>query len=139
MGVWVMKSRLMQVGLFREIVLGVIKHTSYEHFVAGADTEETGRTVKKLWESGLRGMLDYGLEHAIDNESCDINAQEFIKTVESTQSLPPSSVSCFYISMIFQIFYSDFLYIFSIQDSLFIFLDLKKPMYDSYHEMILIL
>ncbi|CAI9276803.1 unnamed protein product [Lactuca saligna] len=93
MGVWVMKSRLMQVGLFREIVLGVIKHTSYEHFVAGADTEETGRTVKKLWESGLRGMLDYGLEHAIDNESCDINTQEFIKTVESTQSLPPSSVS----------------------------------------------
>ncbi|KAL4568617.1 hypothetical protein LXL04_024232 [Taraxacum kok-saghyz] len=93
MGVWVMKSRLMQVGLLREIVMGAIKHTSYEHFVAGADTEETGRTVKKLWESGLRGMLDYGLEHAIDNESCDINAQEFIKTVESTQSLPPSSVS----------------------------------------------
>ncbi|KAI3677410.1 hypothetical protein L2E82_51693 [Cichorium intybus] len=93
MGIWVMKSRLMQVGLLREIVLGAIKHTSYEHFVAGADTEETGRTVKKLWESGLRGMLDYGLEHAIDNESCDINAQEFIKTVESTQSLPPSSVS----------------------------------------------
>ncbi|KAM0006601.1 putative proline dehydrogenase [Helianthus debilis subsp. tardiflorus] len=51
------------------------------------------RTVKKLWESGLRGMLDYGLEHAVDNESCDKNAQQVLKTVESTQFLPPSSVS----------------------------------------------
>ncbi|KAI3713104.1 hypothetical protein L1987_71675 [Smallanthus sonchifolius] len=93
MGVWVMRSRVMQVGLLREVVLGSIKHTSYEHFVAGADLEETGRTVKKLWESGLRGMLDYGLEHTVDNESCDKNALQFIKTVESTQSLPPSSVS----------------------------------------------
>ncbi|KVI02609.1 Proline dehydrogenase [Cynara cardunculus var. scolymus] len=93
LGMWVMRSRLMQVGIFREIVLGTIKHTSYEHFVAGADMVETGRTVKRLWESGLRGMLDYGLEHAVDNESCDKNAQEFIETVESTQVLPPSSVS----------------------------------------------
>ncbi|KAI3520937.1 hypothetical protein L1887_10392 [Cichorium endivia] len=93
LGMWVMGSRLMQVGLLRELVLGVIKHTVYEHFVAGADTSEAGRTVKKLWESGLRGMLDYGLEHAVDNESCDKNAQQFIKTVESTQSLPASSVS----------------------------------------------
>ncbi|KAL4577348.1 hypothetical protein LXL04_013457 [Taraxacum kok-saghyz] len=93
LGMWVMGSRLMQVGLLSEVVLGVIKHTVYEHFVAGADTAEAGQTVKKLWESGLRGMLDYGLEHAVDNESCDKNAQQFIKTVESTQSLPPSSVS----------------------------------------------
>ncbi|KAF5779434.1 putative proline dehydrogenase [Helianthus annuus] len=93
LGMWVMRSRVMHVGLLREIVLGVIKHTSYEHFVAGADLEETGRTVQKLWESGLRGMLDYGLEHAVDNQSCDTNALQFVKTVESTQSLPPSSVS----------------------------------------------
>ncbi|KAD3640974.1 hypothetical protein E3N88_30197 [Mikania micrantha] len=81
MGMWVMRSRVMQVSLLREIVLGTIKHTSYEHFVAGADLEETGRTVKKLWESGLRGMLDYGLEHTVDNESCDKNALQFIETV----------------------------------------------------------
>lgn len=93
LGMWVMRSRVMQVGILREIVLGTIKHTSYEHFVAGADTVEAGRTVKRLWESGLRGMLDYGLEHAVDNGSCDKNAQEFIETVESTQLLPPSSVS----------------------------------------------
>ncbi|XP_071692122.1 proline dehydrogenase 2, mitochondrial-like [Rutidosis leptorrhynchoides] len=93
LGMWVMRSKVMEIGLLREIVLGLIKHTSYEHFVAGADLEETGRTVTKLWKSGLRGMLDYGLEHAVDNHSCDLNAQQFIETVESTQSLPPSSVS----------------------------------------------
>ncbi|KVI08980.1 Proline dehydrogenase, partial [Cynara cardunculus var. scolymus] len=93
LGMWVMSSRLMQVGFFREVVLSVIKHTVYEHFVAGGHTGEAGQTVKRLWESGLRGMLDYGLEHAVDNESCDKNTQQFIKTVESTQSLPPSSVS----------------------------------------------
>ncbi|KAJ0704195.1 putative proline dehydrogenase [Helianthus annuus] len=93
LGMWVMSSRLMEVGMVRKIVLGVIKHTVYEHFVAGADTGEVNRTVKKLWESRLRGMLDYGLEHAVDNESCDKNAQQVLKTVESTQFLTPSSVS----------------------------------------------
>ncbi|KAI3799095.1 hypothetical protein L1987_34385 [Smallanthus sonchifolius] len=93
LGMWLLTSRLMEVGLFRELVLGVVKHTVYEHFVAGADTGEVGRTVKKLWESGLRGMMDYGLEHALDNESCDRNAQQVFKTVESTYFLPPSSVS----------------------------------------------
>nr|XP_043606962.1 proline dehydrogenase 2, mitochondrial-like [Erigeron canadensis] len=93
MGMWVMKSKLMEVGLVKDVIMNVIKHTSYEHFVAGSDLNETGRTVKKLWESGLRGMLDYGLEHAVDNQSCDQNAQQFIQTVESTQFLPPSSVS----------------------------------------------
>ncbi|MFS8011099.1 putative proline dehydrogenase [Helianthus anomalus] len=94
LGMWVMSSRLMEVGSVRKMVLGVIKHTVYEHFVAGADTGEVNRTVKKLWESGLRGMLDYGLEHAVDNGSCDKNAQQVLETVESTQFLPPSSVSC---------------------------------------------
>ncbi|PWA46447.1 methylenetetrahydrofolate reductase family protein [Artemisia annua] len=93
LGMWVMRSKAMEVGLFKDVVLGTIKHTSYEHFVAGADMEETGQTVKKLWESGLRGMLDYGLEHAVDNESCDLNADQFVNTVEATQSLPPTSVS----------------------------------------------
>nr|XP_043634834.1 proline dehydrogenase 2, mitochondrial-like [Erigeron canadensis] len=93
LGMWVMNSKLMEVGLVRDMVLGVIKHSVYHHFVAGEDTYQAGQTVKKLWECGLRGMLDYGLEHAVNNESCDVNTQQFVKTVESTQSLPPSSVS----------------------------------------------
>ncbi|XP_076925210.1 proline dehydrogenase 2, mitochondrial-like [Bidens hawaiensis] len=92
-GMWVMSSGLMKVGLARELVLGVVKRTVYEHFVAGEDTCEVGRTVEKLWQYGLRGMLDYGLEHAEDNDSCDKNAQQVLKTVESTRGLPPYSVS----------------------------------------------
>nr|AHJ08572.1 PDH1 [Helianthus tuberosus] len=87
---WVMTSRFMEAGLFKNVAMGTIKHTAYNHFVAGCDTVETGQTVKRLWESGLRGMLDYGLEHANDNESCDKATQQLIKTAESTQSLTPS-------------------------------------------------
>ncbi|KAK3013058.1 hypothetical protein RJ639_009658 [Escallonia herrerae] len=93
MGTWVMNSRVMETPVLREAVLGVVKGTIYEHFCAGSDTEEAGRTVRRLWDVGLRAMLDYGLEHTNDNVSCDRNSEEFIRTVESTRSLPPSSVS----------------------------------------------
>lgn len=95
LSIWVMNSRLMNLGLFREVVLGTIKYTAYPHFVAGADTVETGETCRKLKKSGLRGMLDYGLEHATDNQSCDKATQQLLKTAGSTQSLPPNSVSFF--------------------------------------------
>lgn len=92
LSLWVTNSRLMDVPLFKNAVMGAIKYTAYDHFVAGCDTVETGHTVRRLWDSGVRGMLDYGLEHAVDNESCDIAEKQLIKTAESTQSLPPSSV-----------------------------------------------
>ncbi|KAL4581900.1 hypothetical protein LXL04_006434 [Taraxacum kok-saghyz] len=92
LSLWVTNSRLMDVPLFKNAVMGAIKYTAYDHFVAGSDTVETGHTVRRLWDSGVRGMLDYGLEHAVDNESCDIAEKQLIKTAESTQSLPPSSV-----------------------------------------------
>ncbi|CAK9185941.1 unnamed protein product [Ilex paraguariensis] len=92
-GMWVMNSKLMDMAVLREIILGTIKHTFYEHFVAGKDLPEVGQTIVKLREAGLRGILNYGLEHAGDNQSCDQNMEEIIQTVESTKSLPPSSVS----------------------------------------------
>ena len=92
LSLWVTNSRLMDVPLFKNAVMGAIKYTAYDHFVAGCDTVETGHTVRRLWDSGVRGMLDYGLEHAVDNESCNIAEKQLIKTAESTQSLPPSSV-----------------------------------------------
>lgn len=93
LGAWVMNSRLMETAIVRGVILGTIKGTFYDHFCAGSGMEEVGRTVKRLWEVGLKGMLDYGLEHAVDNESCDRNLEEFVQTVESAKSLPPSSVS----------------------------------------------
>ncbi|GKE14322.1 proline dehydrogenase, partial [Tanacetum coccineum] len=95
LGMWVMRSKEIEIGLLEDVVLGTIKSTSYEHFVADADMEETGQTMKKLWESRLRGMLDYRLEHTVDNESCNLNANQFVNTVEATQSLPPTFVSSY--------------------------------------------
>ncbi|KAK9292601.1 hypothetical protein L1049_020575 [Liquidambar formosana] len=93
-GMWVMRSKLMETVVLRDVVLGSIKRTFFEHFCAGEDVEEAGRAVKRIWGgAGLRGMLVYGVENANDNESCDRNLEVFLRTVESAKSLPPSSVS----------------------------------------------
>lgn len=95
-GMWVMNSRLMETVVLREIILAAIKRTFFEHFCAGSNMEEVGLTVSKLWDVGLKGMLDYGFEHAGDNETCDSNLEEFLRTVESAKALPSSSVSFIY-------------------------------------------
>ncbi|XP_031493045.1 proline dehydrogenase 1, mitochondrial-like [Nymphaea colorata] len=88
-GSWLMSSPFMRIPVVRQAV----KVTVYEHFCAGEGVKEAGETLRKMWGRGLRGILDYGLEDAEGNEDCDRNLQEFLKTVESTPSLPPSSVS----------------------------------------------
>ncbi|KMT18445.1 hypothetical protein BVRB_2g025900 [Beta vulgaris subsp. vulgaris] len=93
MGIWVMRSKLLEVPVFRQAILGSVKHSFYEQFVAGKDLIETSQTVQKIYDAGLRGMLVYGLEHAYDNESCDQNFKTFLNTIESTKFFPPSSVS----------------------------------------------
>ncbi|KAM1015655.1 hypothetical protein ACFX2J_045174 [Malus domestica] len=93
-GMWVMRSRLMQTPLIKDVILGLIRSTIYDHFCAGEDAVAAGKSVMELNEAGLRGMLVYALEYAGDNEACDRNLQGFLDTAESTKSLPPSSVSC---------------------------------------------
>ena len=93
LGMWVMKSKLMEIELIRNVILETIRHTFYEHFCAGEDTVAAGHSLMRLREAGLRGMLVYALEYASDNDACDRNLQGFLRTVESTKSLPPSSVS----------------------------------------------
>ncbi|PON40576.1 Proline oxidase family [Parasponia andersonii] len=93
LGMWVMNSKLMQTELVRSVVMETIRHTFYEHFCAGEDTVAAGRTVMRLREAGLRGMLVYAMEYATDNDACDRNLEGFLRTVESTKSLPPSSAS----------------------------------------------
>ncbi|BFG26401.1 proline dehydrogenase 2 mitochondrial [Prunus yedoensis var. nudiflora] len=93
MGMWVMKSRLMDTPLIRDVIMGIIRYTFYEHFCAGENAVAAGRSVLELNEAGLRGMLVYALEYAGDNDACDRNLQGFLDTVEATKSLPPSSVS----------------------------------------------
>ena len=67
-------------------------HEFIENFCAGENPDGARRNALELWDNGLRSMLDYGLENAVDNESCDRNLDGFHQTVESTKSLPKSSV-----------------------------------------------
>lgn len=90
-GIRVMNSRLMKIPVVREMILGFVERTFYGQFCAGRDLEEVGRTVADLSETGLKAMLDYGLEHADDNESCDRSMNEILQTVESAKSLPSVS------------------------------------------------
>ncbi|KAJ7974222.1 Proline dehydrogenase [Quillaja saponaria] len=92
-GMFVMKSKLMEVEAFKDLILTATKHTFYEHFCAGEDIDTAGRTVRLLNDAGLRGMLVYAVEDATDNEGCDSNLQGFLDTIESSRSLPLSSVS----------------------------------------------
>ncbi|KAL4650936.1 hypothetical protein ACB092_01G123100 [Castanea dentata] len=81
-GMWVMNSKLMDIEVFKEIVLGFVKHTFYERFCAGEDALATGGTVRRLHNggAGLRAMLDYAMEYAGDNQSCDRNLEAFLRT-----------------------------------------------------------
>ncbi|GMP30872.1 hypothetical protein CsSME_00005332 [Camellia sinensis var. sinensis] len=94
LGMWAMNSKMMNMVVLREVMLGVVRRTFFEHFCAGETPAEAGKKAVELWESGsLRGMLNYALEYANDNESCDRNFECFLQTVEATKSLPRSSVS----------------------------------------------
>lgn len=93
---WVMNSKLMGVdNIVRDLILSAVRHSFYEHFCAGEDTVEVANCVKKLNESGLRGMLDFSVEFTVDNDACDRNFQGFLDTIETAKSLSPSSVSRF--------------------------------------------
>ena len=86
-GIWVMKSKLMEGPLCRKAILGVTERTFYRQFCAGKDLAAANATARELWETGLTAMLDYGLEHAKDNESCDVSMEEFLRTIESAKSV----------------------------------------------------
>lgn len=93
LGMWIMKSKLMDEPLCRKAVMGVTERTFYRHFCAGEDQAAAMATARDLWGSGLTAMLDYGLEHAIDGESCESNLGEIIATIDATKSVDESPVS----------------------------------------------
>ncbi|XP_061359022.1 proline dehydrogenase 2, mitochondrial-like [Gastrolobium bilobum] len=94
LGMRVMNSNLVQrEGLSKDIVMATIRKTFYEHFCAGEDAAAAGRSIRSLNDTGLRGMLAYGVEDAHDNDGCDRNLDAFLHTVDVCRSLPPSSVS----------------------------------------------
>lgn len=89
----VLTSPMMRYALFQAPVNQVVKRTAYSHFCAGENVEEASRTLQRMWELGLRGILDYSSEDATDNKSCDKNLQKFVQVVQQTSQLPQGSVS----------------------------------------------
>ncbi|XP_027358818.1 proline dehydrogenase 2, mitochondrial-like [Abrus precatorius] len=93
LGMWVMKSKLFQTGVLKDLVMSTTRKTFYEHFCAGEDAADAGRSIRALNDAGLRGMLVYGVEDAHDNDGCDRNLKGFLHTVDVSKSLPLNSVS----------------------------------------------
>lgn len=89
----VLTSPLMKSALVRAPVLQVVKRTAYSHFCAGEDLEEASKTLHRMWELGLYGIIDYGLEDATDRSSCNGNLESFKQVVQQTSQLPQGSVS----------------------------------------------
>lgn len=89
----VLTSPMMKYSLFNVPIYHVVKRTAFSHFCAGENVDEASRTLQRMWEHGLRGILDYSSEDATDNKSCDMNLQKFVQVVQQTSQLPQGSVS----------------------------------------------
>ncbi|KAK7394321.1 hypothetical protein VNO78_14844 [Psophocarpus tetragonolobus] len=92
-GTWLMRSNLMHLHPLRHLILSTVRNTFYHHFCAGEDASSAASSIRSLNHVGLRGMLVYGVEDALDNNACDRNLNGFLRTIHVTRSLPPSSVS----------------------------------------------
>ncbi|KAL9323626.1 hypothetical protein ACSQ67_008483 [Phaseolus vulgaris] len=68
LGMWFMKSPLLQSGLPRDLVMSVTRETFFSHFCAGEDAAGASKSIGVLNDAGLRSMLVYGVEDAHDNE-----------------------------------------------------------------------
>lgn len=73
-------------------LLWAVKRTAHAHFCAGETVEEACHTLERMWSLGLKGILDFSVEDAHDDETCDRNLQGFLTTIGHTSSLPQSSV-----------------------------------------------
>ncbi|KAH7434114.1 hypothetical protein KP509_06G000700 [Ceratopteris richardii] len=88
-----LKSPLMRFTVYRRPLLGILKKTAYSHFCAGEDVAEASGTLKRMSELGLKSILDYSLEDAIDNISCDNNLKGFLQTVHQAREMSKQLVS----------------------------------------------
>ncbi|KAI5068475.1 hypothetical protein GOP47_0016820 [Adiantum capillus-veneris] len=89
----VLKSPLMKFFFYKQPLLAMVKRTAYSHFCAGENVKEASRTLQRMWELGLKSILDYSLEDAVDNNSCDSNLKGFLQTIVQSKQLPTGSVS----------------------------------------------
>ncbi|NP_001295733.1 proline dehydrogenase 1, mitochondrial [Jatropha curcas] len=93
LGMWVLNSRLMEMEIVRNVILGVVRRSFYEHFCGGENSFEAVKCVRRLNEFGLRAKMDFAVEFTVDNDACDRNFNGFLQAIEAAKSLPSSSVS----------------------------------------------
>ncbi|KAL2325045.1 hypothetical protein Fmac_024103 [Flemingia macrophylla] len=85
-GTWLLRSNLMNVNGLCQILLASICHSFYNHFCAGEDASTAAKSIRTLSCAGLRGMLIYGVEDALNNHTCDCNFHDFLRTVDVSRS-----------------------------------------------------
>ncbi|KAL2339340.1 hypothetical protein Fmac_013786 [Flemingia macrophylla] len=85
-GTWLLPSNLMNVNGLREIFLASVRHSFYNHFCSGEDAPAAAKSIRALSRAGLRGMLVYSVEDALDNHACGRNFHGFLRTVDVSRS-----------------------------------------------------
>ncbi|HVB03514.1 MAG TPA: proline dehydrogenase family protein [Chitinophagaceae bacterium] len=82
-------STLAQIALKLHLpVRGIIKRTVFEQFCGGENLEGAGETSKLLDKSGIRVILDYGVESKLGEINYDHNHQEFIRVIRFASQHP---------------------------------------------------
>ncbi len=69
-------------------IKGIIRTTIFEQFVGGETLEETARVAKKLGESNVQVILDYGVEGKEGEDNFDHARDEFIRVINYAATQP---------------------------------------------------
>lgn len=69
-------------------VKGIIRSTIFKQFVGGETLEETSSVAKKLAESNVQVILDYGVEGKEGEAAFDAAQQEFIRVIQYAATQP---------------------------------------------------
>jgi proline dehydrogenase len=69
-------------------IKGLIRATIFEHFVGGETLEATARVAKKLAQSNVKAILDYGVEGKEGEENFDHAEKEFIRVINYASTQP---------------------------------------------------
>ncbi|CAI5521749.1 unnamed protein product [Closterium sp. Naga37s-1] len=86
-------SPVMRIPLVAGPVLWGVRKTAHKHFCAGETLEEAVATLDRMQQLGLKGILDFSVEDALDDETCDRNMEGFLRTIRMASQLSPPMVS----------------------------------------------
>ncbi|CAI5470622.1 unnamed protein product [Closterium sp. Yama58-4] len=86
-------SPVMRIPLVAAPVLWGVRKTAHKHFCAGETLEEAVATLDRMQQLGLKGILDFSVEDALDDATCDRNMEGFLRTIRMASQLSPPMVS----------------------------------------------